>query len=152
MDSSFEPGGLFYQLLRADAARWAPKRAVGLERLVSDPTADYLLDELEELRYRLAESERATEERKTLFAQQLNQLRLERDELIARVGELEDELSREQGRGAELALTRAQRVRRGLVAGSGLAAAAGVVKLALSLRQALEGRFRRPRLFRPRHA
>ena len=153
MENSFEPGGIFYRLLRADAARWLPKRAPFLESFSAEPlTRGGLEDELDELRHRLAESRRSTEERKTMFVRELNKLRIERDSLIARIAELEQELADARAGANQLVATRAKTVRRGLAATTGLAAAAGVVKLALSIRNAFEHRARRPRLLGPRHA
>jgi hypothetical protein len=153
MENSFEPGGIFYRLLRTDSARWVPKRAGFLESFGAErPHPGELQDEVEELRHRVAESQRSTEERKAMFVRELNKLRIERETLVLRIEELEEELVRAHEGTTKLATTRAQKVRRGLAATSGLAAAAGVVKLALSLRQLFEGRGRRPRLLRPRHA
>jgi hypothetical protein len=153
MENSFEPGGIFYRLLRADAARWVPRRTGFLESFGSERAVHGdLTDEVEELRHRVAESQRSTEERKAMFVRELNKLRIERESLLARIEELEQELARTERGTTELATTRAKKVRRGLVATSSLAAAAGVLKLALSIRQAFENRGRRPRVFRPRHA
>jgi hypothetical protein len=153
MENSFEPGGIFYRLLRADSTRWVSKGAGFLEPFgAEEPSLADLKDEVEELRHRLAESQRSTEERKALFVRQLNKLRLERDSLLARVEALEQKLAEAREGSTKLALTRAQKVRRGLAAASPLVAAAGVVKLALSLRQAFEHRGRRLRSFRLKHA
>jgi hypothetical protein len=61
MENSFEPGGIFYRLLRADSTRWVSKGAGFLEPFgAEEPSLADLKDEVEELRHRLAESQRST--------------------------------------------------------------------------------------------
>lgn len=99
-----------------------------------------LLEELEDLRHRIAEAKRATDERKSLFLRELNKLRLERDTLLSRVERLEDELRRAQQ--VSIAVTeqqqKARQLKRGLAATGGIATATGVLSLAVLLKNTLQ--------------
>ncbi len=98
-----------------------------------------LYEELEELRHRLAEANRATEERKSMFLRELNKLRLERTTLMARVERMESELV--ASRSVALAVAQQsdqdRKLKRSLAATGGLATATGVLSLAVLLKNAL---------------
>jgi chromosome segregation ATPase len=98
-----------------------------------------MLEELEELRYEVAESKRATEERKALFLRELNKLRLERDTLTARLDRLEGDLT--SAKQTSLAIVEQQSknrvLKKGLAATGGLATATGLVSLAMLLKNAV---------------
>ena len=68
------------------ASQWSRAGLVTRERA-------QLVEELDELRYQVAEARRATDERKALFLRELNRLRIERDTLLARVERVERERS-----------------------------------------------------------
>ena len=98
-----------------------------------------LLEELEDLRYRVAEARRATDERKSLFLRELNKLRLERDMLLSRVERLESELDRTQkGSIVSEQQQTAKPKKRGFSATGGIATATGVLSLAVLLKNALQ--------------
>ncbi len=89
-------------------------------------------EELDELRHQVAEAKRATEERKAMYLRELNRLRQERNALAHRVEVLEKEI----GTANETALV-SKKLRRGLTATGGVAAATGVLGLAVLLKNAL---------------
>jgi hypothetical protein len=91
-----------------------------------------MLEELDELRHQVAEAKRATEERKAMYLRELNRLRHERNALAHRVELLEKELGAVQ----QTALA-SKKLKRGLAATGGVAAATGVLGLAVLLKNAL---------------
>lgn len=91
-----------------------------------------MLEELDELRHQVAEAKRATEERKAMYLRELNRLRHERNALAHRVELLEKELGAVQ----QTALA-SRKLKRGLAATGGVAAATGVLGLAVLLKNAL---------------
>ena len=91
-----------------------------------------LMEELDELRHQVAEAKRATEERKAMYLRELNRLRHERNALTEKVEHLEQDL-----RGAQQTALASRKLKRGLAATGGVAAATGVLGLAVLLKNAL---------------
>jgi hypothetical protein len=90
------------------------------------------MEEVDELRHQVAEAKRATEERKSMYLRELNRLRLERDTLKAKVQRLELD-----ARGAADTALATRKLKRNLAATGGVAAATGVLSIAVLLKNAL---------------